>query len=174
MSQRHVAEQQIRLLFVCGRRWQTDCRTSNIDRLYQSPIYYIWLYHVYKALWVWRRRLTGKRMCGPGDLHDVRPSKCCVQCSGTVLVFFSYAHLKAQVGVVWGLLPSFVTGTGIRMDSVRRWNLWLLSAGLYWLRHLQGGRRGRRLPSCPSGAETQTGNVQISRHEHTICWWFIA
>jgi len=35
--------------------------------------------------------------------------------------------LKAQVGVIGGVLPGFVTG--IHKDSVRRWNLWFPSAG---------------------------------------------
>ena len=37
--------------------------------------------------------------------------------------------LKAQVGVIGGVLPGFVTG--IHKDSVRRWNLWFPSAGLF-------------------------------------------
>ena len=37
--------------------------------------------------------------------------------------------LKAQVGVIGGVLPGFVTG--IHKDSVRRWNLWFPSAGVF-------------------------------------------
>jgi len=37
--------------------------------------------------------------------------------------------LKVQVGIVWGILPGFVTG--ILRDSVRRWNLWFPSAELF-------------------------------------------
>jgi len=37
--------------------------------------------------------------------------------------------LKAQVGVIIGVLPGFVTG--IHKDSVRRWNLWFPSAGVF-------------------------------------------
>ena len=37
-----------------------------------------------------------------------------------------YAGLKAQVGVIGGVLLGFVTG--IYKDSVRRWNLWFPSA----------------------------------------------
>ena len=38
-----------------------------------------------------------------------------------------YAGLKAQVGVIGGVLLGFVTG--IHKDSVCRWNLWFPSAG---------------------------------------------
>jgi len=37
--------------------------------------------------------------------------------------------LKAQVGIIGGVLPGFVTG--IHKDSVRRWNLWFPSAGVF-------------------------------------------
>jgi len=37
--------------------------------------------------------------------------------------------LKAQVGVIGGVLPGFVTG--IHKDSVRRWNLWFPSADVF-------------------------------------------
>ena len=37
--------------------------------------------------------------------------------------------LKAQVGVIGGVLPGFVTR--IHKDSVRRWNLWFPSAGVF-------------------------------------------
>ena len=37
--------------------------------------------------------------------------------------------MKAQVGVVGGVLPGFVTG--IHKESVRRWNLWFPSAGVF-------------------------------------------
>ena len=37
--------------------------------------------------------------------------------------------LKAQVGVIGGVLTGFVTG--IHKDSVRRWNLWFPSAGVF-------------------------------------------
>jgi len=37
--------------------------------------------------------------------------------------------LKAQLGVIGGVLTGFVTG--IRKDSVRRWNLWFPSAGVF-------------------------------------------
>ena len=37
--------------------------------------------------------------------------------------------LKAQVGVIGGVLPGFVTG--IHKDSVCRWNLWFPSAGVF-------------------------------------------
>ena len=37
--------------------------------------------------------------------------------------------LKAQVGVIGGVLPGFVTE--IHKDSVRRWNLWFPSAGVF-------------------------------------------
>ena len=37
--------------------------------------------------------------------------------------------LKAQVGVIGGVLPGLVTG--IHKDSVRRWNLWFPSAGVF-------------------------------------------
>jgi len=38
-------------------------------------------------------------------------------------------RLKAQVGVIGGVLIGFVTG--IHKDSVRRWNLWFPSAGVF-------------------------------------------
>jgi len=50
--------------------------------------------------------------------------------------------LKAQVGVIRGVLPAFVTG--IHKDSVRRWNLWLPSAGVF-TEVLAGRMTGRRL-----------------------------
>jgi len=37
--------------------------------------------------------------------------------------------LKAQVCIVGGFLPGFLTG--IRKDSVHRWNLWFPSAGVF-------------------------------------------
>ena len=37
--------------------------------------------------------------------------------------------MKAQVGVIRGVLPDFVTG--VHKDSVRRWNLWFPSAGVF-------------------------------------------
>ena len=37
--------------------------------------------------------------------------------------------LKAQVSVIGGVLPGFVTG--IHKDSVCRWNLWFPSAGVF-------------------------------------------
>jgi len=37
--------------------------------------------------------------------------------------------LKAQVGVIGGVLLGFVTG--IDKDSVCRWNLWFPSAGVF-------------------------------------------
>jgi len=37
--------------------------------------------------------------------------------------------LKAQVGIIGGVLPGFVTG--IHKDSVSRWNLWFPSAGVF-------------------------------------------
>ena len=37
--------------------------------------------------------------------------------------------LKAQVGVIGGVLSGFVTG--IRKDLVRRWNLWFPSTGVF-------------------------------------------
>ena len=37
--------------------------------------------------------------------------------------------LKAQVGVIGGVLPGFVTE--IHKDSVRMWNLWFPSAGVF-------------------------------------------
>jgi len=37
--------------------------------------------------------------------------------------------LKAQIGVIGGVLPGFVTG--IHKDSVSRWNLWFPSAGVF-------------------------------------------
>ena len=35
--------------------------------------------------------------------------------------------LKAQVGIIGGVLPGFVTG----IHTVRRWNLWFPSAGVF-------------------------------------------
>ena len=37
--------------------------------------------------------------------------------------------LKVQVGIAGGVLPGFVTG--IHRDSIRRWNLWFPSAGVF-------------------------------------------
>ena len=37
--------------------------------------------------------------------------------------------MKVQVGVIEGILSGFVTG--IHKDSVRRWNLWFPSAGVF-------------------------------------------
>jgi len=37
--------------------------------------------------------------------------------------------LKAQVGIIGGVLTGFVSG--IHKDSVRRWNLWFPSAGIF-------------------------------------------
>jgi len=37
--------------------------------------------------------------------------------------------LKAQVGIIGGVLTGFVTG--IHKDSVRRWNLWFPSTGVF-------------------------------------------
>ena len=37
--------------------------------------------------------------------------------------------MKAQVGIIRGILPGFVTG--IHKDTVHRWNLWFPSAGVF-------------------------------------------
>jgi len=38
-------------------------------------------------------------------------------------------RLKAQVGIIGGVLFGFVTG--IHTDSVHRWNLWVPSSGVF-------------------------------------------
>jgi len=57
--------------------------------------------------------------------------------------------LKAQVSdVIRGVLPGFVTG--IHKDSVRRWNFWFPSAGVF-PEVLAGRAMGTQItfPSCP-------------------------
>jgi len=59
----------------------------------------------------------------------------------------SRAHgLKAQVGIIGGVLPGFVTG--IHKDSVRRWNLWFPSAGVF-AEILAGRATGTRITFPP-------------------------
>ena len=84
--------------------------------------------------------------------------------SSDAFFFFSYAYLlqpldvelhdaqsrtyglKAQVGVIGGVLPGFVTG--IHKDSVRRWNLWFHSAGVF-AKVLAGRATGTQITSPP-------------------------
>jgi len=55
-------------------------------------------------------------------------------------------HKKAQVGIIGGVLPGFVTG--IHKDSVRRWNLWFPSAGVF-AEVLVGRVTGMQITSPP-------------------------
>ena len=54
--------------------------------------------------------------------------------------------LKAQVGVIGGVLPGFVTG--IHKDLVRRWSLWFSSAGVF-AEVLSGRATGMQLTFPP-------------------------
>ena len=56
--------------------------------------------------------------------------------------------LKAQVGVIGGVFPGFVTG--IHKDSVRRWNLWFPSAGVF-AKVLAGRATGTQITFPPYG-----------------------
>jgi len=51
--------------------------------------------------------------------------------------------LKAQVGVIGGVLTGFVTG--IYKDSVRRWNVWFPSAGACICLTLAGRAKGTQI-----------------------------
>jgi len=62
--------------------------------------------------------------------------------------------LKAQVGVIGGVLPGFVTE--IHKDSVRRWNLWFPSAGVF-AKVLAGRATGTQITFPPEGG---TGGVR--------------
>ena len=55
--------------------------------------------------------------------------------------------LKSQVGVIGGVFPGFVTG--IRKDSIRRWNLWFPSAGVF-AEVLTGRVMGTQITSPPN------------------------
>jgi len=50
--------------------------------------------------------------------------------------------LKAQVGIIGGVLPGFVTR--IDNDSVRRWNLWFPLAGVF-IKVLAGRAMGMQI-----------------------------
>jgi len=56
--------------------------------------------------------------------------------------------LKAQVGVIRGVLPGFATG--IHKDSVCRWNLWFPSAGVF-AEVLAGRATGMQITFPPEG-----------------------
>ena len=69
--------------------------------------------------------------------------------------------LKAQVGVIGGVLPGFVTG--IHKDSVRKWNHSFPSAGVF-AEVLAGGRWGRRLPPPTKKSEMAVISTMVNRH----------
>ena len=70
----------------------------------------------------------------------------------------------AQVGVIGGVLPGFVTG--IHKDSVRRWNLWFPSAAVF-AKVLAGRATGTQITSPPiiviAGVDVESTDV-ISPH----------
>jgi len=63
--------------------------------------------------------------------------------------------LKAQVGVIGGVLPGFVTG--IHKDSVRRWNLWFPSADVF-AKVLAGRATGTQITFLPAAIQEYIHN----------------
>ena len=61
--------------------------------------------------------------------------------------------MKAQVGVIGWVLPGFVTG--IHKDSVRMWNLWFPSAGVF-AKVLAGRATGTQITFPPVGYAMHT------------------
>jgi len=80
--------------------------------------------------------------------------------------------LKAQVGVIGGVLPGFVTG--IHKDSVRRWNLWFPSAGVF-AEVLAGRAMGMQITFPPPGSDqgqhlTKQQFIHIQPFHFHLCY----
>ena len=75
--------------------------------------------------------------------------------------------MKAQVGVIGGVLPGFVTG--IYKDSVRRWNLWFPSAGVF-AKVLAGRATGTQItfPQLVNWEDATGGAVGIKSWGETL------
>ena len=79
--------------------------------------------------------------------------------------------MKAQVGVIAGVLPGFVTR--IHKDSVRRWNLWFPSAGVF-AKVLAGRATGTQITFPDVTKATLVSQLTYAAPAWRLEWFFLS